>query len=1024
MRVLNVAEKPSVAKTISRVLSRGQSRSRAGPSRYNHVHEFGMDLQGRRVDMVFTSVTGHLMELDFGPEMKKWNSCRPIDLFDAPVYKRVPQDKKDIERGLINEARRCEWLVLWLDCDREGENIAFEVLEVCRNANPRLRVLRAQFSSLVPRELHHACQNLREPNERFSIAVDTRQEIDLRLGAAFTRWQTMHLRRTFEDIESVVSYGPCQFPTLGFVVERYLRRERFEPENFWRIEVTHRPAAGEAERKGAAGGRSDRKPAPSPMAKFEWERTRLFCLPTSIVLYEECTKAPIATVRSVRGTETRKQRPLPLATVEFQKRASRYLRMDSKHAMEIAEKLYQRGILSYPRTETNKFKSGFDLRALVEAQSASPQFGAYARGLVEGGFAEPRAGPDDDGAHPPIHPKIFDASLAGEEKRVFDLVARHFLACCSRDAIGHRTVTTIEIGPYERFTASGLAISQRNWLDVYPFERWSDRSIPVYREGETFMPTTLLLKEGRTEPPPLLREADLIQLMNANGIGTDATIAEHIAKVRDRGYVMVNNQTFQPSELGIALHKGYERVDVAMSSPHLRQQMERDIALIAAGQKTKQEVLNDCLTSMRGVYTTVTQNSAQMDAEMAEHFPRLGRGRAGRTVRRTFSRCRCGAEMALRKSGEKRFLACSACDGKDGAPAGALQLPRGNLEPHDHTCPICGYQALRVTNSETKRTHHLCPYCFNHPPQRDVEDVGAAGDFRCFQCSEPSCALATKTSSTPVAPCPTCAGGSLTLRKNNNYYLACSSRACRTGVGFSKAITAVDVTSVPCPQCSARGGGRPAVQLRLTCKQGQVPPHLFPTFQGCALCSVENGVLEGVAYRLSGRSGAQARSRQRPRQPPARQQYQRQHQQQQQYRKRRAPAEISLDPGPRRYSRLDLNSGGDRAPPPYRQGGAQPFGGGGRADMKCFNCGQPGHFASNCPQGDRGGGRGRGGSRRGSGGGGAGSNCCFTCGEPGHFSNDCPQKRGGFGGGQQAGQRQWRRNFSGGRGGRSGARWG
>lgn len=120
--------------------------------------------------------------------------------------------------------------------------------------------------------------------------------------------------------------------------------------------------------------------------------------------------------------------------------------MDSKKAMDVAEKLYQRGILSYPRTETNSFKKEFDLRSLVGTQGQSPVFGQYAHQLLNNdGFQWPRNGKDDDGAHPPIHPKTFDATLQGDEKRVFDFVARHFLACCSKDAIGYETTARIEI---------------------------------------------------------------------------------------------------------------------------------------------------------------------------------------------------------------------------------------------------------------------------------------------------------------------------------------------------------------------------------------------------------------------------------------------------------------------------------------------------------------------------------------------------------------------------------------------------
>ena len=82
--------------------------------------------------MVVTSVTGHMMEIEFDDAHRKWMSCEPVALFDAPIIKAISDDKKDIARTLRREARACQKLILWLDCDREGENIAFEVIDVCQ----------------------------------------------------------------------------------------------------------------------------------------------------------------------------------------------------------------------------------------------------------------------------------------------------------------------------------------------------------------------------------------------------------------------------------------------------------------------------------------------------------------------------------------------------------------------------------------------------------------------------------------------------------------------------------------------------------------------------------------------------------------------------------------------------------------------------------------------------------------------------------------------------------------------------
>ncbi|KAK2977892.1 hypothetical protein RJ640_022683, partial [Escallonia rubra] len=314
IRVLNVAEKPSVAKAVSGILSRNQGlRVRDGRSRYNRIFEFDYTIHGQPCHMLFTSVTGHLMELEFEDRYRKWHSCDPVQLYQAP-------DKLDIKRTLEDEARKCQWLVLWLDCDREGENIAFEVVEVCMEANRQLNVWRARFSALIDREIHESVQHLVRPNQLFADAVDVRQEIDLRIGASFTRFQTMLLKDAFvldfatDDRSIVLSYGPCQFPTLGFVVERYWEIQSHEAEEFWAINCTHNSNEG--------------------TATFNWMRGHLFDYTCAVILYELCVQEPTATVTKVTQQEKLKYPPHPLNTIELEKRASRYYRMSSEHTMK------------------------------------------------------------------------------------------------------------------------------------------------------------------------------------------------------------------------------------------------------------------------------------------------------------------------------------------------------------------------------------------------------------------------------------------------------------------------------------------------------------------------------------------------------------------------------------------------------------------------------------------------------------------------------------------------------------------
>lgn len=149
-------------------------------------------------------------------------------------------------------------MIIWTDCDREGENIGYEIIDVCTAVKPGIQVYRARFSEITAASVMRALNTLERPNKNISNAVDVRQELDLRIGnlnfefmnlkllsidefifigAAFTRLQTLRLQQVFPQklAENLVSYGSCQFPTLGFVVDRYKAIEDFVEQQFWKI---------------------------------------------------------------------------------------------------------------------------------------------------------------------------------------------------------------------------------------------------------------------------------------------------------------------------------------------------------------------------------------------------------------------------------------------------------------------------------------------------------------------------------------------------------------------------------------------------------------------------------------------------------------------------------------------------------------------------------------------------------------------------------------------------------------------
>lgn len=210
---------------------------REGLSVYNKIYEFETTVLGEKSKMVMTSVSGHLLTFEFLSSYRNWNNVDPQSLFDAPVRKSCSENFAAIKRTLEREVRSCQGLILWTDCDREGENIGFEIIDVCRSIKSNITIYRAIFSEITKASVKRALQNLSQPDKRQSDAVDVRSELDLRTGAAITRFQTMRLQRLFPEKISnkLISYGSCQIPTLGFVAERYKEIEAFVSEPFWKI---------------------------------------------------------------------------------------------------------------------------------------------------------------------------------------------------------------------------------------------------------------------------------------------------------------------------------------------------------------------------------------------------------------------------------------------------------------------------------------------------------------------------------------------------------------------------------------------------------------------------------------------------------------------------------------------------------------------------------------------------------------------------------------------------------------------
>jgi DNA topoisomerase-3 len=207
------------------------------------------------------------------------------------------------------------------------------------------------------------------------------------------------------------------------------------------------------------------------------------------------------------------------------------------------------------------------------------------RELLSGQIQTPRTG-KDAGDHPPITPtRAAGGELSGDAWRLYELVARHFVASLSSDCVYLQTTISVDIGT-EQFTCTGQRVIDPGFTVVLPWlSPNEEESVPDVSTGDMLKVDQLMVVERKTSPPSYLSESELITLMEKHGIGTDASIPVHINNICERNYVTIGNgRQLVPTSLGIVLIHGYQKIDPELALPTMRGAIEKQLDLIALGK--------------------------------------------------------------------------------------------------------------------------------------------------------------------------------------------------------------------------------------------------------------------------------------------------------------------------------------------------------------------------------------------------------------------------------------------------------
>ena len=584
INILMIAEKPSIARTISKILGRENLINRSNEKGWCY-YEFDGEFKGVNAHFIISAVTGHIYQVDFPDEYQGYD-IDPFTLFDAPIEKVESDENSYLNIEWLNGiSKNIDILCLWLDCDREGENICYEVMHnVLPNMNKKeyQQIYRAIFSSLAENDIINSFNNISNyPDNNLSLSVDARQIIDLKVGVSISRFLTNSIRDYLpEDVrKNSISYGPCQTPTLYFCVKREREIEN-ENNKYYKIYIT---------------------------LKSNYDNSEVeICLNNEFNNFQDVENLmnQISNMKKIKienmNYETRtKSHPQGLNTATLLKISSLYLKNSPQTTMNLAQNLYMLGVITYPRTETTYYSPSFNFNDNLYYLGCDEEFINYVLEnldtINEGGI--------DAGDHPPITPLSLndDINLTEKQDKLYNLIIDYYLASLSPDMEYNNVIYEFKVGN-KIYKATSHVIENEGYSQYFDYELKDFNYDKNYLESNQFYDIVKVEYDEKIKDD-YITEAELIEEMEKNKIGTDASMSAHIENIVKRGYVEVTeDRRLIPTDLGRALIEGLEEVEPELVLPKNRAIIEDFVSQLAEGKKTYKEVLEHAINFYKNKY--------------------------------------------------------------------------------------------------------------------------------------------------------------------------------------------------------------------------------------------------------------------------------------------------------------------------------------------------------------------------------------------------------------------------------------
>ena len=549
-------------------------------------------------DFVVESSIGHIRDLpnrasEIPEKLKKESWARlgvDVDHDFEPLYV-IDSDKKKRVADLKRKLKDADELLLATDEDREGEAIAWHLLEVLK---PQIPVRRMVFHEITKDAIQRALGETREVDKRLVDAQETRRILDRLYGYEVSPV-------LWKKVMQGLSAGRVQSVAVRLVVERERERRAFVSAGYWDIQGVFDPGTFPArlaavDGKRVAQGRDfaqDGTVKSAELARLEEAEARELAAQLEGATF---------TLRSSDEKPYTRRPAAPFMTSTLQQEASRKLRYTAQTTMRVAQRLYENGYITYMCTDSTTLSESALAAArkqaveLYGAESIPERPRQYTRKVKNAQEAHEAIRPAGDSFRTP---KQVERELNRDEHALYELIWKRTLASQMEDARGLtvslRLGATSSGGKDAEFSASGTVITFRGFLAAYEestddeavAEKQDERPLPHLSVGDELRALELSPEGHATTPPSRYTEASLVQALEERGIGRPSTYASIMGTILDRGYVFKRGTALVPAFLAFAVVTLLEQHFSQLVDYSFTARMEDDLDRIASGDEQR-----------------------------------------------------------------------------------------------------------------------------------------------------------------------------------------------------------------------------------------------------------------------------------------------------------------------------------------------------------------------------------------------------------------------------------------------------